>query len=261
MSGPELISTLRSTDHDIIAGLRFLDEYAKNLAFRRSSSAADHTAHSFVPRFDVEEHEQSYEIYGELPGFDKDHVIVEANDDRNIQISGWITRKQHDAGAPSTIASPGTDITDPFVKIHHHEVAQEDHQRPTVERFGEVLNPHREPLPASSDGPGTSQSLAAAVQEKTPHEPKPELARFGEVLNPHAIFLQRSKEGAKEKPKVRYLVAERQFGQFHRTFHFPSPIKKDEVQATLENGVLHITAPKAAAAPPTKIEVKGGGRS
>lgn len=268
MSGPELISTLRSTHHDFIAGLRFLDDYVKHLASRRSSYVSEETGHRFVPRFDVEEHEQSYEIYGELPGADKDHITVEANDDRNIQISGWVPRKHHDAAAPSTVASAGTDVTDPFVKVHHDEVPHEEHRRPSVERFGEVLNPHHEPLPASSDGPVTSHSLAApesapavTAHEKTPHEPEPEVARFGDVLNSHASFVHGPKDDAKEKRRVRYLVAERQIGQFHRAFHFPSPIKKDEVQARLENGVLHVTAPKAAVSPPTKIEVKNGGRS
>jgi HSP20 family molecular chaperone IbpA len=261
MSGPEFISTLRSTDHDFTAGLRFLEEYAKHLNSRNIYSSDD-VGRRFVPRFDLEEHEQSYELYGELPGFDKDHIIVEANDDRNIQISGWIPRKHHgDHAASSNIASPGTDITDPSVKVEHHDVPQEEHHVST-ERFGEVLNPHREPL---SSAPVVSQSLDAresspAVHQTT-HEHKPEMARFGDVLNPQASFVHKPKDGASGRPKVRYLVAERQFGQFHRTFHFPSPIKKDEVSARIDNGILHISAPRAAVPPPTKIEIKKGPHS
>jgi HSP20 family molecular chaperone IbpA len=266
MSGPEISSTLQSTDHDFIAGLRFLDEFAKHLSSRRSSYASEDLRHHLVPRFDLEEHEQSYELYGELPGFGKDHIVIEANDDRNIQISGWIPRRHHDSSGLSADATPGTDATDPFVKVQHHDVPAGPHQ-PTMERFGEVLNPHHEPLPASSDSPVTSHSLAtpdpstAADPPKPAHEAKPETARFGDALNPHAAFVHRPKDGAKEKPKVRYLVAERRFGQFHRVFHFPSPIKKDEVQARMHNGILHVTAPKAAVPPPMKIEIKHGGSS
>lgn len=261
MSGPELISTLRSTNHDFTAGLRFLDEFVKHLNSRNTYSSDD-VRHRFVPRFDLEEHEQSYELYGELPGFDKDHITVEANDDRNIQISGWIPRKHHgDHAASAKIASPSTDIMDPVVKVQHHDMTQGEHHAST-ERFGEVLNPHREPL---SDAPVVSQSPNApdssAAVHQTPHEHKPEIARFGDVLDPHGSFVHGPKDGASWKPKVKYLIAERQFGQFHRAFHFLNPIKKDEVSARMDNGILHITAPKAAVPPPTKIEIKKGPRS
>jgi HSP20 family molecular chaperone IbpA len=265
MSAPELTSTLRSSDHDFVAGLRFLDEFVKHLSYRRSSYVSEDLSHQFVPRFDLEEHEQSYELYGELPGLDKDHIVVEANDDRNIQISGWIPRKHHDGAAPSAEATPGTDATDPFVKVQHHDVPAAHHGS-IMERFGEVLNPHHEP--ASSGSPSTLPSSAApestpavAHPPKAAHEHKPELARFGDVLDPHASFVHTPKDATSGKPKVKYLVAERHFGQFHRGFHFPSPIKKNDVQARIDNGILHITAPKAAVPPPTKIEIKYGSRS
>jgi HSP20 family molecular chaperone IbpA len=261
MSGPELITTLRSTDHDFTAGLRFLDEYAKHLSSRTRHSSDD-MGHRFVPRFDLEEHEETYELYGELPGFDKDHIAVEANDDHNIQISGWVPRKLHrDHAASSKIASSSTDITDPTVEVQHHDVPKEEH-RPSVERFGEVLSHHRPPL---SDAPAVSQSPnpenPAPPAHATPHEHRPDTARFGDTLDPHATFVHRPKDGASGKPKVKYLIAERQFGQFHRAFHFPSPIKKDEVSARMDNGILHISAPKAAVPPPTKIEIKKASRS
>lgn len=43
----------------------------------------------------------------------------------------------------------------------------------------------------------------------------------------------------------RFLLAERNVGQFHRTFTFPLDITREKVQAKLENGLLTITAPKA----------------
>lgn len=85
------------------------------------------------------------------------------------------------------------------------------------------------------------------------------------MLDPHAEFVKaKDEEGDKageshkataSKPKVLRIISERQFGQFHRAFHFPSPIKKDEVTARMENGVLHVTAPRAPAPPPRKVEV------
>lgn len=250
MSGPELISTLRSTDHDFAAGLRFLEEYTKHLMSRTSHDMV----HRFTPRFDLEEHEQMYELYGELPGFDREHITVEANDDHNIQISGWIPRKQGDAAG----------VSDPFVMVQHRDLPHEESQ-PTLERFGEIFNPHHKAQPeGSAPVSAASHSLAAPAPSAAPaaperaHEQKPEIARFGDELNSHASFVHRPKN---EKPKVKYLIAERQYGQFHRSFRFPSPIKKDEVQARMNNGILHITAPRAAVAPPTKIEIAKAGAS
>jgi len=250
MSGPDFISTVRSTDHDFVAGLRFLDEYAKHLA-SRSGHSSDVLGHHFVPRFDLEEHEHNYELYGELPGFDRDHIIVEANDDHNIQISGWIPRKHADVAV----------VLDPSVPVVHRDIPLGKPDS-SIERFGEVLNPHRESL---SDAPVASHSVAAPAPESTPaavphlpHEHRPETARFGDVLDPHANFVHRPKDA---KPKVKYLIAERQYGQFHRAFHFPKPIKKEEVQARLENGVLHISAPRKEVEPPMRVEVKKAGGS
>jgi HSP20 family molecular chaperone IbpA len=242
MPGPE-IPALRSTDHEFVAGLRFLDEYAKHLFSRTNNDLS----HGFVPRFDLEDHEGTYELYGELPGFDKDHITVEANDDRNIQISGWIPRKHTDA----------TVVSDPSVTVQHRTLPPAEDQ-PTMERSSEVLNPHHE-VHHDAPAPVVSHSLATPNPSPAPpHEEKPETARFGDILNPHARFAHRAKDG---KPKVRHLIAERQYGQFHRSFHFPSPIKKDEVQARLDNGILHISAPKAAVPPATKIEIKKAGSS
>lgn len=96
MSHSDFLTTLRSTDHDFVAALRFLDDYARRRVLPYShgnfSSSEEETQRQFVPRFDLEEHEDRYEIYGELPGVRKENINVEANDDRNIVIKGWLKR-------------------------------------------------------------------------------------------------------------------------------------------------------------------------
>ncbi len=49
---------------------------------------------------------------------------------------------------------------------------------------------------------------------------------------------------------------ERPSGEFSRTITFPAEIDADRVQAALQDGVLHITLPKAPTAKPRKIDVK-----
>lgn len=59
-----------------------------------------------------------------------------------------------------------------------------------------------------------------------------------------------------EKEGMTWHRRERGFGKFHRTLEFPLPIEADKVQASLKNGILTITLPKAEAAKPRKIQVK-----
>jgi HSP20 family protein len=52
---------------------------------------------------------------------------------------------------------------------------------------------------------------------------------------------------AESESNRRYLQREQPVGPLSRLFEFPEEIDTDQVQATLENGILKIHAPKAAA--------------
>lgn len=56
-----------------------------------------------------------------------------------------------------------------------------------------------------------------------------------------------------------YHRRERSVGEFSRTVRLPVEIDADKVQASLQDGVLRITLPKAAAVKPRKIQVNAGG--
>jgi len=59
-----------------------------------------------------------------------------------------------------------------------------------------------------------------------------------------------------EGPNGTWHRRERGFGKFSRTVTLPADVDAEKVEARLENGVLHITLPKSAAALPRKIAVK-----
>jgi len=59
-----------------------------------------------------------------------------------------------------------------------------------------------------------------------------------------------------QKESETYHRCERGVGSFQRTIPLPMPINADQVEASLHDGVLTITMPKAEAAKPRKIEVK-----
>ena len=62
---------------------------------------------------------------------------------------------------------------------------------------------------------------------------------------------------ADEEEDVTYHRRERGLGRFSRVIRLPVEVNADKVQATLRDGVLTITLPKAEAVLPRKIEVKG----
>jgi HSP20 family protein len=75
-----------------------------------------------------------------------------------------------------------------------------------------------------------------------------EVTVHGEVLS---IKAQRHEpEGRK------YLHSGRIFGRFERAVALPEAVVADQVEATLNDGVLHLTLPKKAEARPRKIAVK-----
>lgn len=54
----------------------------------------------------------------------------------------------------------------------------------------------------------------------------------------------------------RYWVSERSVGEFARTFSFPKHVDQDKVTASLKNGILSITVPKAAAPQSKRINIE-----
>ncbi|MDX1601359.1 MAG: Hsp20/alpha crystallin family protein [Anaerolineales bacterium] len=56
-----------------------------------------------------------------------------------------------------------------------------------------------------------------------------------------------------------YELRERVSGEFLRSIALPADVEPEKAQAVLENGILHLTLPKAEKARPKKIEVKAVG--
>jgi HSP20 family protein len=59
-----------------------------------------------------------------------------------------------------------------------------------------------------------------------------------------------------EDNNVRYHRREREAGTFSRSINLPSEIDVNKVEASMENGVLKVTIPKAEIAKPRQITVK-----
>jgi HSP20 family protein len=65
---------------------------------------------------------------------------------------------------------------------------------------------------------------------------------------------ERKAEGLEEGNQ--YHHRERGYGKFNRTFQLPFKVEADNIDALFENGVLHLSLPRAEADKPKKITVK-----
>lgn len=78
-----------------------------------------------------------------------------------------------------------------------------------------------------------------------------------EIVNNQLIVSGRRSDEAKEESGTRHIL-EKTYGEFQRSFSFPSAIESDKVEANYENGVLQLAVPKAEAARPKRIEIHEG---
>ena len=69
---------------------------------------------------------------------------------------------------------------------------------------------------------------------------------------------QEDKKQAKEEKtnETKYLLRERKYGNFKRSFNLPSDVDSDSINATFKNGVLTVTMAKKLAALPKKIAIE-----
>jgi HSP20 family protein len=62
----------------------------------------------------------------------------------------------------------------------------------------------------------------------------------------------------KEGNEGRYHLVERSYGAFSRSFQLPQNVDEEQIQATFEDGMLHVRVPKAALPQPRRIEIQPG---
>lgn len=62
---------------------------------------------------------------------------------------------------------------------------------------------------------------------------------------------------SEEAKKYKWLTQELGYGDVSRSINLPGPIDADKIEATVDNGVLTVTVPKAEEVKPKKIQVKG----
>ncbi len=77
-----------------------------------------------------------------------------------------------------------------------------------------------------------------------------------EVLGNTVSIRGEVKSETTDEEKGDWLVRERSYGKFARTFRLPAELDSNKVEANLEDGVLTVRLPKAESARPKAITVK-----
>jgi len=176
---------------------------------------------TFTPSFDVKETKDTYQLYGELPGVAQSDVNIEWADDKTITISGRSERKYKKSSVAPAVAVEDTK-------------AVEAETTPAEDGFEEITNDQASyQKPTVEDEQSDTTSTTTAAPSETEKSAVPE-----------------------HHEAHKYWFAERSVGTFERTFQFPVRVEHDAVKASLKNGILSVTIPKAKPLEPRKITIE-----
>jgi HSP20 family protein len=78
------------------------------------------------------------------------------------------------------------------------------------------------------------------------------------TLENNLLTIQGERRQAQDSSEQRYHRIERAYGGFRRSVSLPSSVEADAIQASYDNGVLHLLVPKAEEAKPRRIAVAAG---
>ena len=206
----------------------------------------------FNARFDVRENTESYQVEGEVPGFEQENIEIEFTDENTLKISGSMERK----------AEPQTQSEIKKMEVessasrtpHSTQTTAEDQsdgksETSSMKSYQATVEDDFEDLGAESE---TMSSVSSTSNGKEKATEEPEL--------PQTTVTQQSQAkvaAPQQQPTTNHhLVSERSYGSFTRTFNFPARVDVVNVRASLKNGLLSINVPKAAAFKTRRIAIQ-----
>lgn len=247
-------------DRDFSPILNYLDEFDRHFSRRHRF------VNCFIPRFDLEEDQHNYYLYGDIPGASVEDITVEAHDNHTLEIYGKTNR-----AGPQRAEDKGQEGNEDsgFVKVNvddreseHHERRENEpnSNRDRREENGPNSNQERreekdpnsnqerrdEKEPISATPAAQTQTFPPPPTEANPNPPAVAAHPQGRSIqgHPHHQRMRSTLPHQPENPTHKILLSERLVGEFHRTFAFPSAVREDGVQASMENGVLSLVVPK-----------------
>ena len=176
---------------------------------------------NFNPRFDVKEAGSSYQLQGELPGFEQKDLDIEFVDERTLVIKGRMTNATTESDASE----------------------QKDQQKAVA-------------ADATSDA---ASENSAKYQKATVEDEYVDAGAESEKAQADANEVSKPAEESKKATATvqpKYWVSERSVGEFERRFSFPGRVNQEEVKASLKNGILSIWVPKVVEKEARRINIE-----
>jgi len=119
----------------------------------------------------------------------------------------------------------------------------------TIVIHGHVERTYQAGHPPSGyvEGAKTSGAITEGGEEQHHNKPRKVTVEDEQAKEKQGTVAKKdeNQQEQPQQPKEKYWVSERSVGEFSRTFSFPTRVDQDAVSATLTNGVLNITVPKA----------------
>ncbi|KAH7169918.1 HSP20-like chaperone [Dactylonectria macrodidyma] len=196
---------------------RLLDDFSSHYA---PQAARRVPIPQWQPNFDIRETEHAYELHGEFPGVKKENVNIQFTEPQTIRVHGK-TSRSYTSAAP--VAAPVEEPKANDAVTNDTAEKRKSYQSTVEDEFEHV----------SGD-----EADAADPEEVEPKE--------SDIVAPVPT---------KPVEKAKYWVTERSFGQFSRSFHFPTRVDQDAVTANFDNGILSIVVPKAKKHEPQSIAI------
>lgn len=181
---------------------------------------------TFQPKFDVRETENTYELHGELPGLERENVKIEFSDAQTLVIRGHVERSY----GPESSAN----------KTKNNDTAS------TTAAEAEKQQARRNSYQVTVEDDPEETSTRVSTPATTPEMDTAKPVSRSEVIKPAAAAAQ---------DETKYWLWERSVGEFSRSFSFPARVDHDGVTASLNNGILSVTVPKAKKPITRRIEI------
>jgi HSP20 family molecular chaperone IbpA len=105
-------------------------------------------ARAFGPRFDVRETDTAFELYGELPGIERDNINIEFTDPQTVVVSGRVERTRAAGTLPADLAREGAEASEAVPEAgeqHDHKATVSDEADEEAKEKG-VLTPAETPV-------------------------------------------------------------------------------------------------------------------
>ena len=249
-SVPSFVPFLSQVD-DLLSAL---DQEAQREAQREAHRQRQQRKRIFRAHFNVHENQEGYQVDGEVPGFEQHQLEIEVTDAHTLRVAGNTENKlqQQPEANPTAEAKAiesetvesaekvqgdtmdGVTLNEPEQESHSDTESHKSYQATVEDDFEDL-------------GAETSSTLSSGSSVSSePKEPKGKEKAVDYPTTTQTIVQPQPEAPAQQQQEPS--EDDYQFhGSFERTFRFPERIDSGTVKASLKNGLLSITVPKAKA--------------